>query len=91
MTVGTETHVGVGDATPDNTAKLVALARMEDAAAKMALGPSGKSLIEQRLLADLLLWRSNLPSGVECRCGSSLTSDVGSQAEKVYRRLLDGF
>ena len=56
MTVGAETHVGLGaldnelivgatlagcDATPDNIVKLVALARMEDAAAKMALGPIG--------------------------------------------------
>jgi hypothetical protein len=56
VTVGAETHVGLGaldgrlivgatlagyDATPDNTAKLVALARTEHAAAKMALGRSG--------------------------------------------------
>src|SRR6266540_2107922 len=55
VTVGAETHVGLGaldgrlivgatlagyDATPDNTAKLVALARREHAAAKMALGRS---------------------------------------------------
>ncbi len=56
VTMGAETHVGLGalddtlivgatlagyDATPGNTAKLVALARTEDAAAKMALRPSG--------------------------------------------------
>jgi hypothetical protein len=56
VTMGAETHVGLGalddklivgatlagyDATPDNTAKLVAVARMEDAAAKMAVGPNG--------------------------------------------------
>jgi hypothetical protein len=56
VTMGAETHVGLGaldgqlivgatlagyDATTDNTAKLVAVARMEDAAAKMAVCPSG--------------------------------------------------
>jgi hypothetical protein len=55
VTMGAETHVGLGaldgtlivgatlagyDATPDNIAQLVALARTEDAAAKMALGIS---------------------------------------------------
>jgi len=56
VTMGAETHVGLGaldgmlivgatlagyDATPDNTARLVALARTEDATAKAALGISG--------------------------------------------------
>ena len=56
VTRGAETHVGLGllddklivgatlagyDATPDNTVKLVAVARTEDAAAKLALGASG--------------------------------------------------
>jgi hypothetical protein len=56
VTMGAETHVGLGvldgrlivgatlagyDATPDNTAKLVALARTEAAAAKTALGLFG--------------------------------------------------
>jgi hypothetical protein len=54
VTMGEETHVGLGaldgklivgatlagyDAAPDNTAKLVAVAREESAAARMALGP----------------------------------------------------
>ena len=56
VTMGAETHVGLGvlvgklivgvtlagyDATPDNVAKLVALAHREDAAARAALGASG--------------------------------------------------
>ena len=56
MTRGAETHVGLGvlddklivgatlagyDATSDNTVKLVGMARMVDAAAKLALGASG--------------------------------------------------
>ena len=56
VTMGAETHVGLGalvgklivgvtlagyDATPDNVAKLVALAHKEDAAARAALGASG--------------------------------------------------
>ena len=56
VTIGAETHVGLGalvgklivgvtlagyDATPDNVAKLVALARKEDSAARAALGASG--------------------------------------------------
>jgi hypothetical protein len=56
VTRGAETHVGLGvlddklivgatlagyDATPDNTVKLVAVARTVDAAAKLALGASG--------------------------------------------------
>jgi len=56
VTMGAETHVGLGalagklivgvtlagyDATPDNIAKLVALARKEEAAARAALGASG--------------------------------------------------
>jgi hypothetical protein len=56
VTMGAETHVGLGaldgqlivgvtlagyDATTDNTAKLVAVARMADAAAKLAVCPSG--------------------------------------------------
>jgi hypothetical protein len=56
VTMGAETHVGLGalvgklivgvtlagyDATPDNIAKLVALARREDAAARAAVGASG--------------------------------------------------
>ena len=55
--MGAETHIGLGalndklivgatlagyDATPDNTDKLVAVARMQGAAAKTASGPSGK-------------------------------------------------
>ena len=51
-----ETHIGLGardhklivgatlagyDATPENTAKLIALARMQAVAAKRAVGPSG--------------------------------------------------
>jgi hypothetical protein len=55
-TMGGETHIGLGaldhklivgatlagyDATPDNAAKLVAVARMQGAAAKRAVGPSG--------------------------------------------------
>jgi hypothetical protein len=55
VTMGSETHVGIGvlddtlivgvtlagyDATAENIAKLVAVARMEDAVAKMALGGS---------------------------------------------------
>ena len=55
MTMGAETHVGLGalvgklivgvtlagyDAMPDNVAKLVALAHKEDAAARAALGAS---------------------------------------------------
>jgi hypothetical protein len=57
VTIDAETHIGLGvlndklivgatqagyDATPDNTAKLVALARMQAVAAKRALGPSGR-------------------------------------------------
>ena len=53
MTINAETHIGLGvlddklivgatlagyDATPDNTAKLVALARMQAVAAKRAAG-----------------------------------------------------
>jgi len=43
VTMGAETHVGLGamvgyDATPDNVAKLVAVARKEEAAARAALG-----------------------------------------------------
>jgi hypothetical protein len=56
VTMGAETHVGLGalvgklivgvtlagyDATPDNIAKLVALAHKEDAAARAALGANG--------------------------------------------------
>jgi len=56
VTIGAETHVGLGalvgklivgvtlagfDATPNNVAKLVALAHKEDAAARAALGASG--------------------------------------------------
>jgi len=56
VTMGAETHVGLGalvgklivgvtlagyDATPDNVAKLVAIAHKEDAAARAALGASG--------------------------------------------------
>ena len=56
VTMGAETHVGLGalvgklivgvtlagyDATPDNVAKLVALAHKEDAAARAALSASG--------------------------------------------------
>lgn len=56
VTMGAETHVGLGalfgklivgvtlagyDATPDNVARLVALARKEDAAARAALDPRG--------------------------------------------------
>jgi hypothetical protein len=56
VTMGAETHVGFGalvgklivgvtlagfDATPNNVAKLVALAHKEDAAARAALGASG--------------------------------------------------
>jgi hypothetical protein len=55
-TAGAETHIGLGaldhrltvgatlagyDATPDNITKLVAVARMQGAAAKRAIGPSG--------------------------------------------------
>jgi hypothetical protein len=55
-TMGAETHIGLGaldhklivgatlagyDATPDNAAKLAAVARMQGAAAKKAVGPSG--------------------------------------------------
>jgi hypothetical protein len=55
-TMGAETHIGLGaldhklivgatlagyDATPDNAAKLVAVARMQGAAAKKVVGPSG--------------------------------------------------
>lgn len=54
--MGAETHIGLGtldrklivgatlagyDATPDNAAKLVALARMQGATAKRAVGPRG--------------------------------------------------
>ncbi len=54
--MGVETHIGLGaldhklivgatlagyDATPENTTKLVAVARMQGAAAKRAVGPSG--------------------------------------------------
>jgi hypothetical protein len=57
VTMGAETHIGLGalddnlivgatlagyDATPDNTDKLVAVARMQGAAAKIAVGLSGK-------------------------------------------------
>lgn len=56
VTMGAETHVGLGaligklivgvtlagyDATPDNITKLIAVARKEDAAARVALGASG--------------------------------------------------
>ncbi|MGC1323198.1 MAG: hypothetical protein WA849_13520 [Candidatus Udaeobacter sp.] len=56
VTMGAETHIGLGalvgklivgvtlagyDATPDNVAKLVALAQKEDAAARVALSASG--------------------------------------------------
>jgi hypothetical protein len=56
-TMGAETHIGLGaldhklivgatlagyDATPDNASKLVAVARMQGAAAKRAVGPSGR-------------------------------------------------
>ena len=55
--MGAATHLGLGaldnnlivgatlagcDATPDTTSKLVALARMQDAAAKRAVGPNGR-------------------------------------------------
>jgi hypothetical protein len=55
-TMGAETHIGLGaldhnlivgatlagyDATPDNATKLVAMARMQDDAAKRAVGPRG--------------------------------------------------
>ena len=57
VTIDAETHIGLGllddklivgatlagyDATPDNSAKLVALARIQAASAKKAAGPSGR-------------------------------------------------
>ena len=54
--MGVETHIGIGaldhklivgatlagyDATPENTTKLVAVARTQGATAKRAVGPSG--------------------------------------------------
>jgi hypothetical protein len=57
VTMETETHIGLGalddklivgatlagyDATPDNTAKLVALARMQAVVAKRAVSPRGR-------------------------------------------------
>jgi hypothetical protein len=72
-TVGAETHIGLGaldrklmvgatlagyDATPDNITKLVALARMQGAAAKRAVGPSGSDYRAEKRDMKRRIWRN---------------------------------
>ncbi len=95
-TMGVETHIGIGaldhklivgatlagyDATPENTTKLVAVARTQGATAKRAVGPSGSRAVRRR--PPGIFWPTKL-----CQC-SWRTDPTPKQLLELLRDRLD--